>query len=391
LPSSNKAISVLVIDDSAVFREILVRGLSSNDTIHIVGAAKDAYEARDIIIATLPQVLVCDVEMPKMNGIEFVKQLIPQYAVPVIVTSALSHNVFEAMNAGAVDFISKPALHSVNGVKAFILELIQKIKDASKAKLPSNPASFTNKFATSPTSTSFASSASSATLSGTSISSTLSNLSASSASSASSSSSASSASSASVKYKGSVQVIAVGASMGGVQALHFLLQQLPTDLPGIVVVQHIPAGFSNMFAERLNMSTRFDVREAKQGDIVKPGQVLIAPGGKHIRVKKRDEAYIIECFAGDKISGHCPSADLLFESVATSVGGAALGVILTGMGYDGARGLLALRRKGGKTIGQDEDSSIIYGMPKVAFELGAVQIQTSLSKMSEQIVSMVRK
>lgn len=369
MPSSNKAISVLVIDDSAVFREILVRGLSSNDTIHIVGAAKDAYEARDIIIATLPQVLVCDVEMPKMNGIEFVKQLIPQYAVPVIVTSSLSQNVFEAMNAGAVDFISKPALHSVNGVKAFILELIQKIKEASKAKLPSH---------------------SSSTLTTSSTSSASSRTNATSASSTTSSTSASALTSP-AKYKGNVRLIAIGASMGGVQALHFLLQQLPTDLPGIVVVQHIPAGFSNMFAERLNMSTRFDVREAKQGDIVKPGQVLIAPGGKHIRVKKRDEAYVIECFAGDKISGHCPSADLLFESVATSVGSAALGVILTGMGYDGARGLLALRRKGGKTIGQDEESSIVYGMPKVAFEVGAVQIQTSLAKMSEQIVSMVRK
>lgn len=363
MPSSNKAISVLVIDDSAVFREILVRGLSSNDTIHVVGAAKDAYEARDIIIATLPQVLVCDVEMPKMNGIEFVKQLIPQYAVPVIVTSALSHNVFEAMNAGAVDFISKPDLHSVNGVKAFILELIQKIIAASKAKLPRNPASLTNKFA-SPAFTSFASPASAATISG---------------------------SKTSIKYKGSVQMIAIGASMGGVQALHYLLQQLPTDLPGIVVVQHIPAGFSNMFAERLNMSTHFQVREAKQGDVVRSGQVLIAPGGKHIRVKRRDAEYVIDCFEGDKISGHCPSADLLFESVATSVGKDALGIILTGMGYDGARGLLALRRKGGQTIGQDEDSSIVYGMPKAAFEIGAVQIQTSLSKMSEKIVSMVRK
>lgn len=367
MPSSDKAISVLVIDDSAVFREILVRGLSSNDTIHIVGAAKDAYEARDIIIATLPQVLVCDVEMPKMNGIEFVKQLIPQYAVPVIVTSALSHNVFEAMNAGAVDFISKPDLHSVNGVKAFILELIEKIKEASKAKLPNN------------STTSFTSSASPTTISGSSTSSSLSG------------SIASSGLGTSAKYNGSVRLIAIGASMGGVQALHYLLQQLPIDLPGIVVVQHIPAGFSNMFAERLNMSTRFDVREAKQGDVVKSGQVLIAPGGKHIRVKKRDAEYVIECFAGDKISGHCPSADLLFESVATSVGSAALGVILTGMGYDGARGLLALRRKGGKTIGQDEESSIVYGMPKVAFEVGAVQLQTSLSKMSEQIVSMVRK
>lgn len=363
MPSSNKAISVLVIDDSAVFREILVRGLSSNDTIHIVGAAKDAYEARDIIIATLPQVLVCDVEMPKMNGIEFVKQLIPQYAVPVIVASALSHKVFEAMNAGAVDFISKPDLHSVNGVKAFILELIQKIKDASKAKLPSH------------SSTALATPTTPSTSSGT----------------GSTSNTSLSASNSAAKYKGSVRLIAIGASMGGVQALHYLLQQLPTDLPGIVVVQHIPAGFSKMFAERLNMSTRFDVREAKQGDVVKPGQVLIAPGGKHIRVKKRDAKYVIECFAGDKISGHCPSADLLFESVATSVGKDALGVILTGMGYDGARGLLALRRKGGKTIGQDEESSIVYGMPKVAFEVGAVQLQTSLSKMSEQIVSMVRK
>lgn len=387
MPSSNKAISVLVIDDSAVFREILVRGLSSNDTIHIVGAAKDAYEARDIIIATLPQVLVCDVEMPKMNGIEFVKQLIPQYAVPVIVASALSHKVFEAINAGAVDFISKPDLHSVNGVKAFILELIQKIKEASKAKLPKNLTPITNKSAVAPTSTSFTRLA----ISNTSAALTTSTNSGTSIGTSGISGSSSSASNISAKYKGSVRLIAIGASMGGVQALHYLLQQLPTDLPGIVVVQHIPAGFSKMFAERLNLSTRFEVKEAKQGDIIRPGLVLIAPGGKHIRVKKSEDVCVIECFAGDKVSGHCPSVDLLFESVATSIGSAALGVILTGMGYDGARGLLALRRKGARTIGQDEESCIVYGMPKVAFEVGAVQIQTSLSKMSEKIVSMVRK
>lgn len=387
MPSSNKAISVLVIDDSAVFREILVRGLSSNDTIHIVGAAKDAYEARDIIIATLPQVLVCDVEMPKMNGIEFVKQLIPQYAVPVIVASALSHKVFEAINAGAVDFISKPDLHSVNGVKAFILELIQKIKEASKAKLPKNLTPITNKSTVTPTSTSFTRLA----ISNTSAALTTSTNSGTSSGTSGISGSSSSASNISAKYKGSVRLIAIGASMGGVQALHYLLQQLPTDLPGIVVVQHIPAGFSKMFAERLNLSTRFEVKEAKQGDIIRPGLVLIAPGGKHIRVKKSEDVCVIECFAGDKVSGHCPSVDLLFESVATSIGSAALGVILTGMGYDGARGLLALRRKGARTIGQDEESCIVYGMPKVAFEVGAVQIQTSLSKMSEKIVSMVRK
>lgn len=341
-----QAISVLVVDDSAVFREILTRGLSSDDMINVVGSAKDAYEARDEIIRTKPQVIICDVEMPKMTGIEFVRQLMPQYPVPVIVVSAVSQKVFEAINAGAVDFVSKPDIHSMNDVRSFINELINKIKDASKANLVVSQPDTVNQ-STNETTTS--------------------------------------------KQKYPVQVIAIGASMGGVQALQYLLHQLPSNIPGIVVVQHIPSGFSKMFAERLNMSTAFVVKEAKNGDIIEQGKVLIAPGGKHLRVKKRNTSYVVECYEGDKVSGHCPSADVLFDSVARNVGQESLGVILTGMGYDGARGLLALRRKGGRTLGQDEGSSVVYGMPKVAFELGAVQMQASLVKMADKIVEMIKK
>jgi len=277
-----------------------------------------------------------------MNGIEFIKRLLPQYPLPVVVVSSVSVAVFEAMKAGAVDFVTKPNVQSVQDVEGFIHELIQKIKIAANAKIPK--------------------------LAGHSITNV-------------------------VEEGTSVEgrLIAIGASTGGTEAIFNILKVLPSQIPGIVVTQHIPPVFSKMFADRLNDSTQLRVKEAQTGDYVDPGSVLIAPGGQHMRIKKIGGRYRVECFEGEKVNGHCPSIDVLFESVAKEVGKGAIGIILTGMGYDGAKGLLTMRRKGARTLGQDEKSSVVYGMPKVAFEIGAVERQIPLETMAQALVTLLRR
>ena len=341
---SRRKIRVLVVDDSAVFREILSKGISSDPGIEVVATAKDAFDARDKIIKFIPDVMTCDVEMPKMNGIEFVRQLLPQYPLPVIMVSMVSGIVFDAISAGAVDFVAKPDMGSVNDVGSFIGELISKIKIAASAKVYLSKKNMGLR---------------------------------------------------QVYREKSIgktnKIIAIGASTGGIEAVELVLGALPPNVPGIIIVQHIPSVFSRMFAERLNTSIHLNVKEAQNGDWVERGQVLIAPGDLHTRVKKTGESYRVECFEGEKISGHCPSVDVLFESVAKSAGKNAVGVILTGMGYDGAKGLLAMRRKGARTIGQDEKTSVVYGMPKVAFNIGAVEKQVSLDQIPQTIYDMLEE
>ena len=341
---SRRKIRVLVVDDSAVFREILSKGISSDPGIEVVATAKDAFDARDKIIKFIPDVMTCDVEMPKMNGIEFVRQLLPQYPLPVIMVSMVSGIVFDAISAGAVDFVAKPDMGSVNDVGSFIGELISKIKIAASAKVYLSKKNMGLRQV----------------------------------------------------YRGkrigkTNKIIAIGASTGGIEAVELVLGALPPNVPGIIIVQHIPSVFSRMFAERLNTSIHLNVKEAQNGDWVERGQVLIAPGDLHTRVKKTGESYRVECFEGEKTSGHCPSVDVLFESVAKSAGKNAVGVILTGMGYDGAKGLLAMRRKGARTIGQDEKTSVVYGMPKVAFNIGAVEKQVSLDQIPQTIYDMLEE
>jgi two-component system chemotaxis response regulator CheB len=186
------------------------------------------------------------------------------------------------------------------------------------------------------------------------------------------------------------KIIAIGASTGGTEAIHQLLKALPKNVPGIVIVQHIPPDFSRMFAERLNSSLSLNVKEAVTGDMVEMGRVLIAPGDKHMKVVKVGGKYRVECFAGEKMNGHCPSVDILFESVAREAGKNAIGVILTGMGYDGAKGLLSMRRKNARTLGQDEASSVVYGMPKVAYNIGAVEKQKALDQIALAICSLLK-
>jgi two-component system chemotaxis response regulator CheB len=336
-----KTINVLVVDDSLLFREVISRGISTDPDIEVIAKAADPFEARDKLLQYQPDIMICDIEMPKMNGIEFINRLLPQYPIPVIVVSVISHAVFDALNAGAVDFIAKPNMREANNVEVFIEELIEKIKIASMAKVL--PRRNTVKQSPDP-----------------------------------------------VHSTGiTKKLIAIGASTGGTEAILNLLKSLSSNLPGIVIVQHIPPLFSTMFAERLNSELPLSVKEAQTGDYIETGTVLIAPGDRHMRVKKEGAKYKVECFRGEKVNGHCPSIDILFDSVAKEVGKQAIGIILTGMGYDGAKGLLAMRRKGARTIGQDEKTSVVYGMPKVAFEIGAVEKQASLSAIPNVLYSMI--
>lgn len=337
----SKKIRVMVLDDSLVFREVLARGIASDIDIEVVAKAVDPFDARDKILEFHPDVMTCDVEMPKMNGIEFLRRLLPQYSLPVIVVSAISDAVFDAMNVGAVDFVTKPNVQSPQSVEVFIKDLIAKIKIASNAKVLN-----TNTIVHEYLST--------------------------------------------LKTSNMEKVIAIGASTGGTEAVFSILKYLPPNMPGILIVQHIPPQFSKMFAERLNNQTCFTVKEAETGDYLDSGKVFVAPGDQHMKIKKIGDKYKIEVFKGDKVNGHCPSVDVLFDSVATECKSDAIGIILTGMGYDGAKGLLSMKRKGARTIGQDEASSVVYGMPKVAYDVGAVEKQASLEKIPDILCAMLR-
>lgn len=337
-----KKIRVLVVDDSAFFREVLVRGISNDESLVVVDTARDPYDARDKILKHRPDVMTCDIQMPRMDGIEFIRQLLPQYPIPVIVISTVSGAVFDAMNAGAVDFIAKPNVNSPEGVRNFILELIYKIKVASAAKIVNNKAVLPLERPRE----------------------------------------------AVVAHANADKIIAIGASTGGTEAIGQILSALPGNMPGIVIVQHIPPVFSRMFAQRLDVTSCLEVKEAQDGDYVEPGKVLVAPGNRHMRVRKAGARYKVECFEGEKVNGHCPYVDVLFESIARAAGKNAVGVILTGMGYDGAKGLLEMRKNGARTIGQDEATSVVYGMPKVAYNIGAVEKQVPLNNIARTLISL---
>ncbi|MDV3427645.1 MAG: chemotaxis response regulator protein-glutamate methylesterase [Bacillota bacterium] len=335
----NKKIKVLVVDDSMLFREVIKNGLNRDSGIEVVATASDPYMARDKIIEFEPDVMTLDIELPRMNGIEFLKRLMPQYPIPIVVVSSVNKNVFYALKFGAVDFITKPQRNT----DSFINELIVKIKIASTAKVgkwkktaSSDDSGFT----------------------GTNNS----------------------------LYKNSI--IAIGASTGGTEAIEQVLKNLPRNIPGIVIVQHMPPVFTKLYAERLNNSCKLEVKEAEDGDLILPGRALIAAGDKHMKVVK-DGIPRVHCYAGDRVNGHCPSVDVLFYSAAERYYKNSFGIILTGMGYDGAKGLLEMRKKGARTIGQDEASSVVYGMPKVAYEIGAVEKQVPLNEVADTLYKLL--
>lgn len=338
-----RQIRVLVVEDSIVFRELLVQNLSKDPAIHIVATARDPYEARDMIIAHKPDVMTLDVELPRMNGIEFLRKLMPQYPLPAVVISSLSDKVFDAMNAGAVDFVAKPAVSNRIQLQDFIRnELLVKIKIASTAKISNIKRTVMM--------------AQEQQLAGN---------------------------------KGNI-LVAIGASTGGTEATCDVVKGFGPDIPGIVCVQHMPPGFTQMYAKRLNDQCRIQVKEAETGDRVMQGRMLIAPGGdRHMQLVKMNGGYQVEIKAGPKVNGHCPSVDVLFESVARTAGADAVGIILTGMGGDGAKGLLAMRKAGARTIGQDESTCVVYGMPKVAYDIGAVEYQEKLSDIARRTYSVL--
>lgn len=340
-------VRVLVVDDSPLFREFIVNGLNSDPSIEVVGVAGDPYEARDQIIKLKPDVMTCDIEMPRMNGIEFVTKLIPQYPIPVVMISSLSDKVFDAMNAGAVDFVAKPTGVSRKERDDFVkLELIPKVLGAVNAVIKSPAMRLQSK----------------ASYQMRTNSTNKDNL-----------------------------VIAIGASTGGTEAIFELVKEFDTNIPGIVVTQHIPPKFSEMFAERIDRQCRCTCKEAKTGDEVKPGQILIAPGDKQMRLVKVGNKYQVECRGEERVNGHCPSVDVLFESVAKVAGKNALGIILTGMGSDGAKGLLKMREAGAITIGQDKDSCVVYGMPMEAYKIGAVKFQLPLSEIPKKVDTLLQR
>ena len=331
-------IRVLVVEDSMVYRQLLVDALNRNPDIEVVAVANDPFQARDAIIECKPDVMTLDVELPRMSGIEFLRKLMPQYPLATIVISALSDKVFDALSAGAVDFVEKPSVTDREQLNQFLnQELPAKIKTASMARLDQlrrKPKDAREKTTLTPRKD---------------------------------------------------VVIAIGASTGGTEATAEVLRGFGTDVPGIVVVQHMPEGFTQMYAERLNRQCQVEVKEARTGDVIMPGRVLIAPGGEeHMKVVRVGDNYQVVCRRGEKVCGHCPSVDVLFQSMADTVGKNAIGIMLTGMGSDGANGLLNMRRRGARTIGQDESSCVVYGMPKVAYDLGAVEYQEKLTDVAKR-------
>jgi two-component system, chemotaxis family, protein-glutamate methylesterase/glutaminase len=340
--TTRRKTKVLVVDDSLLFREVVSDELSKDVALEIVGKAANPFEAKDLILALHPDVMILDVEMPRMNGIEFLKKLMPQYPIPVVVVSSISKNVFESLNAGAVDFVSKPSGSSDGEFKRFISELNIKTKIASTAKVGAYKK--------------------------TAVVQKISQL-----------------------GKNAEDVlIAIGASTGGTEAIFSVIKELPKDMPGIVIVQHMPPVFTKMYAERLNNSCALHVKEAQDGDVVSRGKVLIAPGDFQMKVFKDKSGYFVKCQKGEKVSGHCPSVDVLFHSVAEKAKNRAIGVILTGMGADGAKGLLEMKKVGACTLGQDEKSCVVYGMPMVAYNIGAVEEQTSLENIPSMIVEKLK-
>lgn len=339
-----RKIKVLIVDDSPLVQETLAKGIARDPDLEVVGRASDPFMARDKILELQPDVMVLDVEMPRMNGIEFLRRLMPQYPIPVVMISGYSANVFEALNTGAVDFVAKPDLSRAQAWESMINELVIKIKTASTAQV--------GHWKKDPDSTQPV---------------------------------------ARISPETTCHIIAIGASTGGTDAISRLLKSFEVTTPGIVIVQHMPAGFTSMYAQRLNNSCTIEVKEARTGDEVHPGLALLAPGDYHMEIKKSGSKYTAECKPGERVNGHCPSVDVLFNSVAANAGNKAIGVILTGMGNDGAQGLLAMRKKGARTIGQDEPSCVVYGMPRVAFEIGAVEKQVPLERMPQTICSLLNQ
>ena len=347
-------IKVMIVDDSAVVRQVVAQALAADPGIEVIGTASDPLFALERMRTIWPDILIIDIEMPRMDGITFLKKIMAERPTPVVVCSSLAEKgaqaTFEALAAGAASIITKPKL----GLKSFLEDssndIVQAVRSAAKANVralrpaPSSRPNFTADV--------MLSAAYNPALSRT-----------------------------------TDQLIAIGTSTGGTQALEAVLTRLPATSLGIVIVQHMPAVFTAMFAERLNSLCQIEVREAQNGDRVHPGRALIAPGGKHMMLKRNGAQYVVEVADGPLVNRHKPSVDVLFRSVAKFAGANALGIIMTGMGDDGARGLKEMHDAGARTIAQDEASCVVFGMPKEAIKLGAADFTLPLDQIPAAIVS----
>ena len=364
----NKKIKVLIVDDSAVIRKILSSALSKYRDIEIVGTAPDPFIARNKIIQLKPDVLTLDVEMPRMDGITFLRKLMTHYPIPTIMVSSLTQEgcnaTLQALEVGAIDFVAKPTSSLGNDVGDVIDELHTKIKQASRANVRAqrNPAGNTNNNNKS-------------VLSGQPKTGTPGN--------------GQESRQNYTVFKGTHKIILIGASTGGTEALKEVLTRMPPDSPAIAVVQHMPKMFTKAFAKRLDSLCAINVKEGKHGDSLIPGQAIIAPGNYHMSIKKCGAMYKVEMNQDPPVHHQRPAVDVLFDSAAKYVGPNAIGVIMTGMGDDGATGLLNMKEAGAGTIAQDEDSCVVFGMPKEAIKLGAAEEIVSLHNIPNSIISFV--
>lgn len=357
-----KKIKLLVVDDSILFREVLARHIRQDEQIEVVGTAGDAYSARDMIEKYEPDVMSLDIEMPRMDGIAFLKKLLPQYYIPTIVISSRADKNADALDAGAAEFIAKPLTRTNADMLKFAEMVCESIKRAyTKGKLKANTKKSTDDIPQMQMDTQ-------------SMSKRIENI------------SQTVAAEVGGKRKKDI-VVALGASTGGTEALEQVIKGFPADMPPVIVVQHMPAGFTKLYAERLDRSCKVSVKEAEDGDRLRNGLVIIGAGEHHLRLCKDSRGYYISSKPGEKVSGHCPSVDVMFTSVAEVARRNAIGAILTGMGKDGAEGLLKMKQAGAFTVGQDKETCIVYGMPMEAFKIGAVTVQAPLYKIAEIILN----
>ncbi len=365
-------IRVMVVDDSMLFRSWLIKSLEEDPRFEVVGFGINALDAKSKLPMLKPDIMTLDIEMPGMTGLQFLKEVLPVHPVPVILVSSLNVQVFDALAAGAVDFVRKPG-NEPGARDRFVRTLRSKLAIGKNAhpRLPSHdPAAMLNK--------------AKAASAGSTISS-------SGGIGMHQAAPAARKPVIAVSAHPNIDVIAIGASTGGTEAILEVVRHFPAKMPGIVITQHMPAGFTSMYAERLNRICNLEVREARHGDKIQPGLVLLAPGGLQMRVVRMGSGYAVSCSDGEKVSGHKPSVDVLFDSVAATVRSRAIGVILTGMGADGAAGMLRMRRAGAYTIGQDKDSCVVYGMPMEAFKIGAVCMQAPLNSIHHAVMGRLSK
>lgn len=351
-----RPIRVLIVDDSALIRRLLTEILGKASDIEVVGTASDPYVARDRIKQLNPDVLTLDVEMPRMDGLTFLRNLMRLHPMPVVMVSSLTEQgaevTMQALELGALDFVTKPKVDVAHSIEDYADELIEKIRTASRASVRALTATHTLKPKYS----------ADAVIPKTAVK----------------------------HWRTTDRIFAIGASTGGTEAIKDVLLGFPPDAPGTVIAQHIPSGFSTAFAERMNRQTNLVVKEAEDGDVVMPGHVFIAPGGRHLMLARDGARYICRLNDGEPVNRHRPSVDVLFRSVLQSAGINACAAILTGMGNDGARGMKELHDMGVHTIAQDETSSVVWGMPGEAVKLGAVSEILPLSRIASALLKAIK-